>query len=183
MLEKIFGEVSGIFNKITIIDLIISTIYILLGIIFYFVPSISNTLVSIITGLFLIANGVSSILAYFKRGNIILFNNNLLYGIGIILVGILALFLGKVLSIVLGIYLIVVSIQKINYGIILKKFNESSWLITLSIGVLFLVMSLITFFTSGDAVIQVTGVVLLGYGFINFVNTLLLRRRSQFFLA
>ncbi|MBE6156451.1 MAG: hypothetical protein E7161_01765 [Firmicutes bacterium] len=183
MFEKIFGNVKGIFNTITIIDLIASVIFILLGLVFFTNPAMSNIFVSIVTGLFLIANGATSLLAYFKRGGIVLFDNNLIYGILLIIVGILALFLGNVLSIILGIYLLAMGAQKVNYGIFLKRFNESSWLITIVVGVLFLVMAVITFFTSGDAAIKVTGIILFGLGLINFINTLLLRRRSKYFIA
>jgi len=183
MIYKLIGKVNGIFNKITLIELIISGCYIILGLIFFLAPNISNILVSVLTGLFLISNGVSSIFSYFKRGSILLFNNNLFYGIALVIIGILALFLGHILSIILGIYLIIVSIQKLNYGILLKKFNEPSWLITASTGVLYLVIAVISFFSNSETIIEVTGIILLGVGLINFVDTLLLRKRSEFFIA
>jgi len=183
MFLRILGNVKGIFNTITIMELVISVICVLLGLIFFTNPNLSNIMVSLVTGLTLIINGVFSIYSYFKRGGILLFNNNLIYGIILIVVGILAMFLGKVLSIILGIYLIVIGIQKINYGILLKRFHESSWLITLVIGILFMIIAIISFFGNGDEIISVTGIALIGFGFINFINVILLRRRSMYFIA
>lgn len=183
MIEKILGEVKGIFNIITWIEFILSIICIILGLVFFTNPTTSNILVSIVAGLLLIGNGVTAIISYLRRGGVVLFNNNLTYGISMIIIGIVAFFSGKILAIILGIYLLVNGIQKINYGIFFKKYNESSWLLTLVIGVLYIVIAIITFFTSGDAVIAVTGICLLGYGLLNLINTILLRRRSKFFIA
>lgn len=183
MLEKIFGEVKGIFNTITIIDMIISGLCILFGIICFSAQTMNPIIVAVITGLLLIGNGISAIISYIRRGGIVLFNLNMVFGILLIIVGLVALFLNYHLAIGLGIYLIVVGAQKIFYGIEFKKFSESSWLVTLVIGILYMVIAIILFFTSKDNVVAVTGITLLGYGIINFVNTLLLRRRSNHFIA
>jgi len=183
MFDKLIGEAKGIFNIVTIIELIISILFIFTGLLFFTNTNYSNTLVSVITGIYLIIVGASSIYAFLKRGGIVLYNNNLIYGIILIILGILAMYLGNILSIILGIYVLVLGVQKINYGIFLKKFNESSWLITLVVGVLLIVIAVITMFTSNDAVIKVTGICLFGVGLINFVNTILLRKRSRYFIA
>ena len=182
MYSKLLGEVKGIFNIITIIELGISILFILVGLIFFSNPSMTNLAVSIITGLLLIGNGISSIFAFLKRGNIVLYNNNIIYGIILVVIGIFSIFVGKVLSILLGIYLFVSGIQRINYGYFLKKFNESSWLMTFVIGILFIVIGIISFFTNGDTLVKVAGIVILGFGLINFINILLLRKRSQYFI-
>ena len=183
MFGKLLGEVRGIFNIITILEWIVSLLFIVFGIVFFATPNMSNIAVSILTGLVLIFSGVSSIYSYFKRGSIVLFNNNLIYGIVLILIGIISMFVGKILSIFLGMYLLVSGIQKVNYGIFLKKFNEASWLITLVVGILLIIIGIVSFFTSGDAIVRVAGICTLAYGVINFINILLLRRRSKYFIA
>jgi len=183
MFDKLLGEVKGIFNIITIFELVISILFILVGLIFFSSPNMSNIAVSIFTGLVLIINGISSIYAYIKRGSIVLYNNNLIYGIILILLGIISMFVGKILSIFLGIYFIISGLQRINYGIFLKKFNESSWLLTLAVGILFIIIGIVSFFTSGDAVVKVAGICTLGFGVMNLINIILLRRRSRYFIA
>ena len=182
MFTKLFGEVSGIFNKITIMELSISLIYIIAGLIFFIFPNISDLIVSILTGIFLIISGVISILAFFKKSGIELFNYDIGYGVIFIIFGILSFFLGNLLSIIIGIYLIFVGIKKITYGVCLKKFNEPSWLLTLVIGILFLIIALLAFFTKGE-VVKIVGILLFGNGFINFINIILLRHRSKYFIG
>lgn len=183
MFSKIFGEAKGIFNIITLIELVFSIMFILLGLIFFSSPNISKVVISVITGLLLILNGVSSIYAFIKKGTIDLYNNNLIYGIFFIVIGIISLFVSNILAIFIGIYFLGIGIQKINYSLLLKKFNESSWIITGAVGILLIIIGIIAFFTSGESLVEVVGICLFGYGAINLVSTLLLRRRSKYFIA
>lgn len=183
MFKKLFGEVEGIFNIVTLIDLSVSFIYIILGIIFFIVPLMSNVIVSVISGLFLIANGVNLIYSYFKNDEIILFDFNLHYGTIFVIIGLFIVFLNNIFSIFLALYLIVSAVQKIHWGIILKNLNESSWLITLVIGVLFVIIAIISFFAKSDVLIKVSGIVLFGLGMLNFIDTILLRHRFIYFLS
>lgn len=183
MINKIFGEVKGIFNTLTMIDVVIAIIYIIIGLLFFTNAASSNIVVSVITGLILISSGISAIFAYLRKDNIELFNFNLIIGIIMVAVGIVAMFLGKVLSIALGIYFIVSAASKFSYSYFLKKFNESCWLFNLFVGVLYLVLGITTFFTSGEAAIKVAGICLLGYGVMNLISVILLRKRSKFFIA
>lgn len=183
MFKNLLGEVKGIFNIITIIELAISLLFSLMGIIFISNTTININVMSILTGLLLITNGISSIFSYLKRGGIVLYNNNLIYGIILIVVGIFGLFLGNYLPIVLGIYFLVSGVQRINYGIFFKKFNESSWLLTFVIGILFIIVGIISFFAMNGNVIKVNGICLFGYGVINIIDMILFRRRSKYFLA
>lgn len=183
MFSKLLGEVRGIFNILTIIDLVISTLFIVFGIIFFSNQNMNITALSILTGLLLLGNGVFSIFSYLKRGTIVLYNNNLIYGIILGIVGIISMFVSVNLKVLLGLYLLVLGIQRINYGIFFKKYHESSWIVTLVIGILYIIMGLLAFFTSRDNVVNVSSICILGYGLINFVNVILLRRRSKYFIA
>lgn len=183
MLSKILGEVKGIFNIVTWAEMIEALVYVIIGIIFFVNPKLSFNVVATITGIALIVNGLISIFSYFKRADIDLYNYNLIFGLILVGVGIATIFMDYLVAITLGIYLIVSGLQKASYGLLLKKFNESSWLTILIIGVLFIVLGAITIFTSPDAVVKVAGICLLGYGLINFVDTLLLRRRAKYFLS
>jgi len=183
MFERFFGEAKGIFNIITIVESIISILFIIIGLIFFTNPQVGNIVVSIIIGLLLISFGASSIFSYIKRNSIVLFNNNLIYGIILIIIGIVSMYGGKVLSIIVAIYLIICGIQKANYGFYLKKYNESSWLITLAVGILFAIIGIISFFTNGESVVEVVGICILGFGLINLTSVVLLRRRSKYFIV
>lgn len=179
MIKKFLGEVKGICNYVTLIDMGISLVYVIMGLVFYFLPDMSNLVVSILTGLVLILSGANQIYSFIKRDKIHLFNNNLIYGIILVVVGILAMFLGNVLSVILGIYFIVSGAQKVNYGILFKKFKEDSWLLNVVIGGLFLALGITSFFAKGRAVIGTVGLGLIGLGIINIVDDLLIRRKYK----
>ena len=180
MLRKLFGEVRGIFNTITLIEIIISIIYIIVGILFYVDPKLSDGLVSTFTGIILIFTGLSTIFTYFKRE--ILFHNNLIYGICLTVLGICALIFKNILIILLAIYFVVEGVKKINYGLVLRRFDESSWLINSTMGILLIVVGIVSFFTRGGELVAAVGICLFFYGVINLVETILLRRRSKYFL-
>ena len=183
MLDKFIGEAKGIFNVITLFELVVAMIFILVGILFFSNTQTSNILVSIITGFILIMNGASALFSYFRRGSIVLYNYNLIIGIILLILGVVAMFLGNVLSIALGIYFLIVGVQKMSYSFFLKKFNENSWIFNLVVGILFIILGLTAFFTDGEAVVQVAGICLIGYGLMDFISTILLRKRSKYFIA
>ena len=182
-MNKIFGQAKGIFNIITILNLIMGGLYFLLGLLFFLNPELSNILVSFFTGLLLIGNGIISIVSFVKNENLELYNYNLIYGIILVILGLIAMFTNKILSIFLGIYYIISGIQYGHYALLLKKFHESSWLFVLVTGLLFLILGITTFFTNRENVIVVSGICLMGYGLINIIDNILLRHRSEFFIA
>lgn len=181
MYEKFIGEVKGIYNTITLIDLCISLLCVIIGVILSANPSMGNQTASIILGVIFIANGVSSIFSFIKRGSIKLYNLNIIYGSFMIVLGILSLIFLNVLQVILGIYFIFLGVQKATYGLLLNRFSEQSWLLTVVVGVLFLTMGIISFFS--ENVIAMAGIVFIGYGVINIVNVILLRKRSKYYIA
>ena len=97
-----------------------------------------------------------------------------------ILLGILTVIFNNALKVLLGIIFISLGLQKSTYGMVLKKFSESSWLITLVVGILYIVMGVISFFTND--IISVCGIFLVGYGLIDLVSVILLRKRSKYYI-
>lgn len=182
MFEKIIGEVKGIFNIVTLIEMGLSILCILFGLVFFTNPNTNKVLIIIVSFLIIITYGITYCLSYLKRGDISLYKNNLIYGIITSIISIITIFLNNYLAIILGIFLLVNAVQKINYGIVLKKFNESSWLLIIVIGILYIIMGIISFFTNIDSNIKVSGIILFGFGLICIINNYLLRKRSKYFL-
>ncbi len=180
MIKKLLGEVRGLFNTITLIEMVISLIYIILGIVFYADAKLSDSLVSTITGITLILAGLSTIFSYFKKE--IIFRNNLAYGLSLTILGIIALIFKNVLIIILAIYFMIAGIKKINYGMILRRFDESSWLINTTMGALLIIVGIVSIFTRNGELVRAVGICLFFYGAINLVETIILRRRSKYFL-
>lgn len=181
MFTNFLGEVKGIYNRLTLIELVISLIWLVIGIILITEPSMSNTIFSIIIGGLFLVRGISSLYSFIKRNDIVLYNFNIFYGSIMILLGILAFILKNTLQVVLGLYFLIRGIQKITYGLLLKKFGETSWLLTLVVGGLFLIIGIFSFFSTD--IIQFSGICLVGYSIIDIANVLLLRKRSRYYIA
>ena len=181
MKSSFLGEVKGIYNRLTMLEMLISLLWIVLGIILVSNESLSNQAFSILLGIMCVVSGVFSLYMFFKRGSIVLYNFNIFYGFIMILLGILSIAVGKSLQIFLGIYVIFLALQKITYALFLHKFGESSWLLTLIVAVLYLTMGIVSMFS--EKIIVVAGIVLIGYGLINLVNVLLLRKRAKYYIA
>ncbi len=180
MKESIFGEVKGIYNRLTFMEIIVAILWAIIGIIMISDPGMSNQIFSILTGILFIIIGVNSLYSFLKRGTILLYNLNIFYGIIMILLGILTVIFNNALKVLLGIIFISLGLQKSTYGMVLKKFSESSWLITLVVGILYIVMGVISFFTND--IISVCGIFLVGYGLIDLVSVILLRKRSKYYI-
>lgn len=177
MFSKIFGNVKGMFNITTIIELIISGLFIVLGVVL-FSSNVNINLVTALMILLFIISGGSSIFSFIKRGNIEIYNYNLIFGIVTIIIGILTFWIYSLL-ILMALFLLVQGIQRIIYAFMFKKFNESSWIFTLLIGIFYISMGVLVYFGHGTVALAIC---ILGYGIINFVNNLLLRKRSGFFI-
>ena len=70
MFSKILGEVKGIFNIVTMAEMIEALVYVIIGLIFFVNPSLSFSIVATITGIVLIINGLISIYSYFSNYDI-----------------------------------------------------------------------------------------------------------------
>ena len=183
MFDNFIGEAKGIFNVATLIEMIVSLICSVLGLIFISNNAMNFVLVAVIIGIISIVTGAGHIISYLNRENIDLFNMNMFFGIVFILLGVITFFLGKYVHIALAIYIIMVAANKLYYGFLLKKFNESSWLFTSVMGGLFIVISIVMFLTNIEKAVSVAGIGLFGYGVMNIANNILLRKRSRYFIA
>ena len=74
MKESIFGEVKGIYNRLTFMEIIVAILWAIIGIIMISDPGMSNQIFSILTGILFIIIGVNSLYSFFKRGTILLYN-------------------------------------------------------------------------------------------------------------
>lgn len=181
MFDRIFGEVKGIFNIETIANALISIIMILMGLSYF--SSAENTTSGILLGLVVICYGGLEFYSYLKRESLVLFDFNHIFGVLFVIYGIVLMFLGKQISVGTSIFLILVGIQRVSYSLTLKKYNESSWLITLFTGLFFIAISVIGFMVNTDTLVKESGIMLFGYAAINLANILLLRKRSKYFIA
>ncbi len=173
------------YNSLINMAILVEIVLIIFGLIMLFSPDFTNKITGTILGVILIFNGLSMIFNFIKRDGAKLFSLDLMFGILIIILGlVLVVYPYSVISFVttvLGIFFLVSGASKINYGIWLNKGGESSWLIVIVNGSILLALGLLTIFNpfANLAVTQVIGIFLIISSLIKISNIMLFKNKSK----
>lgn len=151
-----------------------SLITIALGILLIIWPETVIQILAYIIGVFFIIKGGYQIANYFiVKGQRDFFNNDLLFGVISLLVGITALILGEdlasVFRIVIGIWVIYEALTRINIATKLAAAEINSWRYVLVLAILMLILGFVITFTEG-AVTVIVGWMMIATGFIGIVG-------------
>lgn len=177
--------ISDRFNKFMTLSIICSVIIALIGGVLLFLPELSNKLIGIISGVLFILSGINTIYKYFCRNGAKLYSLNLLYGIIILLIGVIIILVPfsvtTFLTICLGLYLIIFGVNKITYGVWFKIGNDSSWLITFVIGIVLTIFGILVLANpfSSLTVTQVVGSFLILSSILDLTDLVLLKKRAN----
>ena len=177
--------ISDRFNKFMTLSIICSVIIALIGGVLLFLPELSNKLIGIISGALFILSGINTIYKYFCRNGAKLYSLNLLYGIIILLIGVIIILVPfsvtTFLTICLGLYLIIFGVNKITYGVWFKIGNDTSWLITFVIGIMLTIFGILVLANPFSAltVTQVVGSFLILSSILDLTDLVLLKKRAN----
>lgn len=173
------------FNKMLTISIVSSIVIALVGAVLLFMPKLSNKLIGVIMGLLFILYGIITIYKYITRNGAKLYSLNLLYGIIILLIGVIIVLVPfsvtSFLTICLGLYLIIIGINKVTYGIWFKIGNHSSWLITLVIGIMLIFFGILVLSNpfSSLTITRLVGAFLILASILDITDLILLKKRSD----
>lgn len=173
------------FNKMLTISIVSSIVIALVGAVLLFMPKLSNKLIGVIMGLLFILYGITTIYKYITRNGAKLYSLNLLYGIIILLIGVIIVLVPfsvtSFLTICLGLYLIIIGINKVTYGIWFKIGNHSSWLITLVIGIMLIFFGILVLSNpfSSLSITRLVGAFLILASILDITDLILLKKRSD----
>ena len=173
------------FNKMLTISIVSSIVIALVGAVLLFMPKLSNKLIGVIMGLLFILYGITTIYKYITRNGAKLYSLNLLYGIIILLIGVIIVLVPfsvtSFLTICLGLYLIIIGINKVTYGIWFKIGNHSSWLITLVIGIMLIFFGILVLSNpfSSLTITRLVGAFLILASILDITDLILLKKRSD----
>ena len=173
------------FNKMLTISIVSSIVIALVGAVLLFMPKLSNKLIGIIMGLLFILYGITTIYKYITRNGAKLYSLNLLYGIIILLIGVIIVLVPfsvtSFLTICLGLYLIIIGINKVTYGIWFKIGNHSSWFITLVIGIMLIFFGILVLSNpfSSLTITRLVGAFLILASILDITDLILLKKRSD----
>lgn len=174
------------FSKLMISSIIISLFIGVVGIIMLLLPELTDKLIGIIIGIIFLINGTNTSYKYFRRDDAKLYSFNLIFGIILAIIGILVIAVPftvtAFITVCLGLYLITIGANKITYGVWFKIGNDSSWLITVTIGLMLIIFGILVIinpFTTTLTITKIVGAFLIISSVLDITDLILLKRRSE----
>lgn len=186
--RRLLTDLDRLFRKIMWIEIAISVVLILIGVIFLIWPGISVQVLSILFGIIILASGIMNIYGYMKRKNFPIFKFHLVYGILSVILGILTIInpftFSQVVTVFIGVWMLYLAIVKIDLSLRLKTINESSWSLLLVSAILEIFMSILIFINpfSNLVVTQVAGAYFILSGILNCTDAVLTKNRAIDFM-
>ena len=174
IIKRPVEQVSSDIKKTAWGAVIESLALIIIGILFIALQDVMVQVIAYIVGAFFIIKGGFQIINYFiEKGQNDFFNNNLLFGIVSILIGVVDLVMGEqiasVFRVIIGIWIIYESLVRMNTAIKLHAANIAAWKYILILALIMLVVGVfITFFTG--AVVALIGWTMVVTGVIGIVG-------------
>lgn len=185
MAKGLKNSVENMYNRMIAYSVLTSLVTAVMGVVLLFLPSLTNKVVGIITGIIFLLSGLNSIYKYFHREGAKIYSLNLVFGVLYILLGgIIIVYPFSVvdfITICLGIYMIINGLSKMNYAVWLKKGEEDSWLVTLVSGILIAVIGILVVFNpfASLTITKLAGAFLIITGVIDLTDTILFKKRSK----
>ena len=186
--KRLLTNIDRLFTKIMWIEVGISMALILLGAILLLHPEFSLKVLGVLFGIGILAFGSLNLYAYIKRRDLYFFSFHLIYGIVAFILGLVIIFhpfeTTQAMTIFLGLWVIYLSVIKIDLALRLKVLSESSWLFLLVSAGLGIFMSIIIFINpfTNLLITQVVGSFLILEGILNATDAVMAKNRSIDFL-
>ena len=174
VIKRPIKQLGGEVKQSAWMAIIESLALIILGILFIVLQDKMVQVLAYIFGVFFVVKGGFQIINYFiVKGQKDFFNNDLLFGVISVLVGIVLLALGEeitnVFRIIVGIVIIYESLVRINSAIKLANAKVDTWKSILVLALIMLVIGIFVTFNSG-AVITLIGALMIVTGIIGIIG-------------
>ena len=164
-----------------------SIILFILGLLLFLKPDTVIHVVALILGIFIIVVGIFALLKYFRaeqKNGMIRFN--IIYG-GVCIVSGLILALtpsaiASILPIVLGIWMIISSLLKIQYALNIKEAGSTSWIPTFTLAMITLVVGILLVINpwrGAQVILQIVGGFLMAYALLDVIASFLLNKETK----
>ena len=180
MIENIEKKLNKTFN----ISLISSFVFVIVGLFLFIKPDTTISMISYIVGSVLLIVGLINIYKYFSsESKYSMFSFELSYGVLLSIAGIFLIIdttiFAKIINIIVGIWIIVNSITKFQYSLVLKKTKISDFLYTLLVSLLTFIWGIILLINpleSALTITQIIGIFIIVYAVLDIVDNFIIRR-------
>lgn len=165
-------------------SLTISILFVIVGLFLFIKPDTTISIISYVIGGSLLISGVFSIYKYFSNELISnAFDFNLIYGVLLIIAGMFLVVkpnaLATLFPIILGIWIIINSVTKFQYALVLRKARNNDWGYTTLISILTLIWGIVLLynpFAASLAITQTIGVFIIVYAVLDIIDNFIIRK-------
>ena len=181
---ELMKKINFDFNKLLLVEMICSLIFIIYGIFGIYSTFTTKTL-AIILGTLLILNSIFEFITYFNKKRYFLYQFSNIMGISYIFIGLFAIFYPEAkleyLGIAYGLFLIVNSVNKYMIFTKLKKAKEECANIYLLSALVIVFMGIINIINpfSTMAISTSTSLLLILFNILNISNLVLIKKQSK----
>ena len=186
--KRLFTDLDRLFTNIMWIEIGLSVLLILVGVLFLLNPTLSLNIIGILFGIVVLCFGCLNIYAYLKSRELYFFKFHIIYGILDLILGVLIIIspftFTQMITIFIGFWLIYLAVMKIDLAMRLKRISEKSWLTLFISAILSIFMSILIFINPFTNILfaQLAGAYCVLSGILNATNAILTKNRSIEFL-
>ncbi len=174
------------FDRITNSIIGLSILTLIIGFILIIFPTVTLETLGIVSGIYLIAHGIVLLMLEMKLIKIFVPFENVIIGFFSILLGFILLSkpesISFLLATILGIWMIVTSINSIKVALFFKNVKAFPWLYVLIIGILDIMLGFLVIFNPFEAVTTLTvylGIILIIHSILNILDMIILKKNVK----
>ena len=180
MVEKLEKKIKKTFN----ISLATSIIFVIVGLFLFIKPNTTISIISYTVGGVLLFVGLINVYKYFtSESKYNMFSFDLAYGVLLVIAGLFLIIdtsiFAKIINIIVGIWIIVNSITKFQYGFVLKKAQNSDWLYTILVSLLTFAWGIILLLNPLEGALKITqiiGIFIIVYAMLDIMDNFIIRK-------
>ena len=168
-------------------SIIISMILLVFGLFMFTRPISTINILMMIFGCLLVIDGLVHLVSYFSiKNEFRFFSSELAQSIIYIILGFILVCnydkISSLLPIILGIWIIINSVTKFQYALVLKKVKNEDWTYTTIISLLTLIWGIVLLcnpFKSALAITQIIGVFIIVYAVLDIIDNFIIRKNIK----
>lgn len=174
-------------KKMSQLSTITSIIFIVIGLFLIVKPETTLSLISYVLGIVILVNGIITLIRYYSnRGENSLFDFGLVFGIIEIIIAVIFISspaaIASIIPLILGIWMFINGIFKLQVALNLKSLNSSSWIYSTVISCLSILLGLVLIlnpFEGAIVITQIIGGFLVGYAVLDFLESRTIKKTLQ----
>lgn len=175
------------FKKMFLMSILSSIFFIVIGLFLMMKPGETMAIISYAVGSLILVSGVIFLIKYFTNKNAYtMLSGELILGVICVIVGIVLFLnpkaLASVIHFILGMWIIISSVTKIQYAFQLKSYHNKAWISTLVIAAITFIFGLLLLFNPFEGakfLTQIIGIFILTYAILDLIEVFIIRKNLK----